>query len=88
MAHTDAPVLKPRSEIASKAKDIHPLKFTARTLLTTISFVFVALGLIAGSLWFSVVFSFLWIGNRAGWLGQCIRYGFHKGARHEMVPKE
>lgn len=88
MTHVHAPVLRGNADIAEKARDIHPLQFTGRLLLTTITGIFVALGWIAGAAWFSVVFSVLWTASRVSWLGQCTRYGFRKGARVKVVPKE
>jgi hypothetical protein len=57
-------------------------------LLTTIAAVFVAIGWSVGSLWFSAVFSVLFVGSRFKWLGQCSRHGFIKGARLKVVPKQ
>jgi hypothetical protein len=75
------------SEIAAKARDIHPVQFTGRMLLTTVTFIFMSLGWIAGTSWYTVVFSVLWTASHLKWLGLCVRYGFVKGARHSLVPK-
>lgn len=87
--HVHDPVIKPaNSEIAAKAREVHPAQFTARAMLTTITFVFMSLGWIAGTSWYLTVFSFLWAGSHLKWLGLCVRYGFVKGAQHSLVPKE
>jgi len=85
--HVHDPVIRPSNElIAAKARDIHPAQFTSRMLLTSIAAVFVALGWTAGTAWFVTAFSFLWIVHHVAWFGMCIRHGYHKGARHVMVP--
>lgn len=76
------------SEIAAKAREVHPLQFAGRMLLTTITFIFMSMGWIAGNAWYTTVFSFLWVAGHMKWLGLCVRYGFVKGARHSLVPKE
>lgn len=86
--HVHAPVLKPKSEIAEQAREIHPFRFTGKLVLTTIAAVFISLGWIAGALWFAAAFSVLWTFNRVRWTGQCIRLGYHTGARSKLVPKE
>jgi len=88
MTHIHAPVIRPNSEIAERARNIHPVQFTARLLLTVVTSVFVALGWVVGTAWFTVAFSVLWAGNRVKWLWQCVRYGYVKGARLKVVPKE
>jgi hypothetical protein len=81
-------VTKPvNSDIAAKAREVHPVQFTGRMLLTTVTFFFMSLGWIAGNGWYTVVFSVLWIAGHLKWLGLCVRYGFVKGARHNLVPK-
>jgi hypothetical protein len=57
-------------------------------LLTAIAFVFTSIGWSVGTAWFVVVFSALWTFNRVRWTGACMRYGFHKGARVQVVPKD
>lgn len=85
--HVHEPVIRPSNAlIASKAREVHPARFTGRALLTTISAFFVALGWIAGTAWFVAAFSVLWTAHHVSWLGMCARHGYHKGARHEMVP--
>lgn len=86
--HVHAPVItRPsRADIAAKARDVHPVQFTSRMLLTTIAAVFVALGWTAGTTWFVTAFSFLWAVHHVAWFGMCVRHGYHKGARHVMVP--
>lgn len=85
--HVHDPVIRPSNElIAAKARDVHPVQFTSRMLLTTIAAVFVALGWTAGTAWFVTAFSFLWVVHHVAWFGMCIRHGYHKGARHVMVP--
>lgn len=87
MTHVHAPVLRSNSEIAERARGIHPLKFTAEMLLTLIGFPFTALGFVAGFLWFAFCFSLIWGVNRTQWLAQCAQVGFYKGARYKFVPK-
>jgi hypothetical protein len=87
MIITTAPVVTSNAEIAAKARDIHPVQFTGRMLLTTITFVFMSLGWVAGTSWYLAVFSVLWTASHLKWLGLCVRYGFVKGARHSLVPK-
>jgi hypothetical protein len=87
--HVHEPVIRPSNElIAAKAREVHPAQFTGRMLLTTITFVFMSLGWIAGTSWYLTVFSFLWTASHLKWLGLCVRYGFVKGARQTLVPKE
>lgn len=88
MTHVHAPVLRGNAEIAEKARDIHPLQFTGRMLLTSVMSVFFAVGWIAGTAWFVTVFSVLWTASRLAWLAQTARYGFHKGSRVKLVPKD
>jgi hypothetical protein len=86
--HVHEPVLRSNSEIAEQVQNIHPWQFAARVLLTAVGFPFTAFGWLAGTSWFVVVFSTLWAVNRTAWLGQCVSYGFHKGARYKLVPKK
>lgn len=86
MTHVHAPVLRTRDEIAAQAKDIHPVQFTVRAIITALSAVFVALGWIVGRSWFTVVFVTLLAASRASWLAQSARYGYLKGAKHKLVP--
>lgn len=86
MTHVHAPVIRTNSEIAAKAREVHPLQVTGRVLLTTILFIFTSIGYLTGTSWFLTVFTFLWVANHVRWLGQATRYGYHKGARHQMVP--
>lgn len=76
------------SEIAEQAKNIHPVQFTGRMLLTSVMFVFVSLGWIAGTSWFVAAFTSLWAFSHVKWLGHCVRYGFVKGAGHRLVPNK
>ena len=86
--HVHEPVLRSSSEIAEKAKNIHPLQFLGRLTLTLIAGFFVGLGMIAGGVWFALVFSFLFVASRLAFFGQCVRYGYHKGARTKLVDKQ
>lgn len=87
ITHVHDPVIRPsRDAIAAKAREVHPVQFTSRAVLTMIAAVFVALGWAAGTFWFALVFTFLWGIQHIAWLGLCIRHGYHKGARHVMVP--
>ena len=86
--HVHEPVIKSGSEIAEKARDIHPLQFIHWLVMTTIALFFTSIGWSAGSLWFAVVFSVLFVASRVGWAAQCVRYGFHKGARVKLVDKQ
>jgi len=84
--HVHDPVVRPsKAAIAAKAREVHPVQFTVKALLTSIAAVFVALGWVAGTAWFATVFLFLWAVQHIAWLGLCIRHGYHKGARHVMV---
>lgn len=85
MAHVHAPVIRSNEEIAAKAKDIHPLQFTGRVLLTVITAVFVGIGWVVGRSWYLTVFSTLWLFSRTAWLAQCIRAGYHIGRKSTMV---
>jgi ABC-type transport system involved in cytochrome c biogenesis permease subunit len=87
-SHVHAPVIRSNAEIMEQAREIHPVQFAARTLMTTIAAVFIGAGAVVGTLWFSAVFSVLWTFNRVKWTGQCFRYGFHKGSRAKVVPKD
>lgn len=88
MAHVHAPVIRPNSEIAQRAREVHPAQFTSRLVVTTIAFFFTALGWVAGTVWFVVIFSALWTVNRLAWLGKCTQYGFVTGARYKIVPNQ
>jgi len=87
-SHVHAPVLRSNAEIAEKAKNIHPLRFTGRLLLTIVTGVFVSLGWVAGRSWFVVVFTALWTASRLAWLGQCTRMGYHQGRKSKITPRE
>ena len=82
------PALTSNAEIAAKAREVHPAQFTGRMLLTSVMFVFVSLGWVAGTSWFLAAFTSLWVFSRVKWLGHCIRYGFVKGAGHRLVPNK
>lgn len=86
--HVHEPVIKPNSEIAERARDIHPVQFLRHLVITLIAGFFVGLGVIVGGAWFVVVFITLWTASRLAFLGQCTRYGFHKGARTKLVDKQ
>lgn len=87
--HVHDPVIRPsNSEIAEQAKNVHPAQFTSRMLLTSVMFVFVSLGWIAGTSWFVTAFTFLWVFSQMKWTGHCVRYGFVKGAGHRLVPNK
>jgi uncharacterized membrane protein len=90
MAHVHDPVLTRPSavDIAEKARDIHPLKFTGRMLLTLVLFFFTSIGWTVGTAWFVVVFSFLFAGHHLRWCFLAMRYGYHKGARLKVVPRD
>lgn len=87
MTHVHAPVIRSNAEIAEQAREIHPLRFAGRTLLAVPGIIFLSLGWILGTAWFTVVFSVLWAYHRSAWLGQCARVGFCKGARYKLVSK-
>jgi len=86
--HVHEPVIKSSSEIAEKARDIHPLQFLRMLVLTLIASFFVSIGWTGGAVWFGLVFSVLFVVSRFQWFGQCMRYGFHKGARTKLVDKQ
>ena len=82
------PPLSSRIGYRSRAHDVHPVQLTIRILLTTGGAgIFVFAGWSQVLMWFGVVFTFVGR-SRFSWLGQCVSYGYHKGARHEMVSKE
>lgn len=85
--HVHEPVLRSSSEIAEKAKNIHPLQFTARALFTLVAFLFTAIGWVVGASWFGLVFSVLFVASRLWWIGQCLRIGFLTGAQYKFVEK-
>lgn len=80
--------MRSNAEIAEQAREIHPVQFAARVILTTVAFIFMSAGWIVGTAWFVTVFTALWIFNHIRWTGECARYGYHKGARVKVVPKE
>jgi hypothetical protein len=87
MAHVHDPVIQPsRADIAARAREIHLGPLLSRTALTTTLFLLASAGWLVGTAWFLLVFSVLWLFNHVKWAGQAVRYGYHKGARHEMVP--
>lgn len=86
MTHVHAPVLKTREEIAARAHDIHPVQFTTRAFLTTLTAVFIAAGWLAGRSWYVLVFVALWTASRLMWLGSCVRMGYTLGRKHTIVP--
>lgn len=86
--HVHEPVIKPSSEIAEKAREIHPIQFTRWLLLTLIASFFVGIGMVAGGVWFGLVFTVLFVINRSQFFAQCTRYGFHKAARTKLVDKQ
>lgn len=87
MAHVHDPVIQPsRAQIAARARDIHLVPLVSRAVLTSTLFVLASIGWLFGTAWFLVVFSALWSANHVKWAGHAVRYGYHKGARHEMVP--
>jgi len=87
--HVHDPVIRPsRDDIAAKAREVHPVQFASRAALTTITFIFMSLGWVAGTSWYLTVFSFLWTASHLKWLGLCVRYGFVKGARQSLVPNK
>lgn len=88
MTHVHAPVIRPNSEIAAQARDIHPVQFTVRMLMTLLAAVFTALGWVVGRSWFVIVFLVLWSVNRIAWLGKCSQYGYAKGAKLNLVPRD
>ena len=88
MAHVHDPVIKTRAEIAARAREINLVPLLTRATLTTVLFLLASVGWIAGTAWFLLVFSTLWAANHVKWAGQAVRYGYHKGARHEMVPNK
>ena len=88
MTHVHAPVIKTNADIAAKARDIHPVQFVKRLLLTSALFLLTAVGWTAGTAWFVLVFSILWTLHRTSWCVMVMRYGFVKGARFSIVPRE
>lgn len=86
--HVHEPVIRPNSEIAERAREVHPVQFTRWLLLTIVASLFTIIGWSAGTLWFVVTFSTIWAFSRSMFLGQCVRYGFHKGARVKLVDKQ
>lgn len=85
MTHVHAPVLRSRQELSAQAENVHPVQLTVRAILMALSAVFVALGWLVGRSWFTVVFIALWSGSRVSWLGACVRYGYHTGAKNKLV---
>jgi hypothetical protein len=88
MTHVHAPVIRSNAAIAEQAREVHPLRFIARLLITIPGVIFLSLGWAAGTAWFAGVFSILWAYHRTAWFGQCMRVGFHKGARHKLVEQK
>ena len=86
MAHVHDPVIKSNTDIARQAREINLVPLISRATLTTVLFLLASVGWLAGSAWFLTVFTALWSFNHVKWAGQAVRYGYHKGARHEMVP--
>lgn len=84
-SHVHEPVIRPSSEIATRAREVHPVQFASLAALTTIAALFTSVGWVVGTSWFLLVFTSLWIASRLAWTGACVRYGFHTGARHEFV---
>ncbi len=86
MAHVHDPVIKSNADIARRAREINLVPLVSRAALTTVLAVLASIGWVAGTTWFLTVFTVLWVINHVRWAGQAVRYGYHKGARHEMVP--
>lgn len=87
MTHVHAPVIRSHDEIVKRAREIHPGQFFVRTLLTTISALFIALGWTIGRSWFVVAYTALWIASRLSWSWTCARMGYALGRKHNIVPE-
>lgn len=87
MTHVHAPVIRSHAEIAEQARNIHPVQFTVRTVITLLSAVFVAVGWSIGRTWFLFVFTVLWAGSRLAWLASCMKMGYALGRKHNIVPE-
>lgn len=90
MTHVHDPVISRASnaEIAASARNIHPLQFLGRLVLTTILVFFTSIGWVVGASWFAVVFSVLWSASHTRWCFAAARYGYLKGSRTLINPKE
>jgi hypothetical protein len=68
------------NEIVARAAEVPFLRTVGRGIAAALLFLFAAIGWVFGSLWFSVVFLFLWIRD-------ALIFGFRKGAHTKTKPK-
>lgn len=88
MTHVHPPVIKSNAEILARAKEIHPVQFSVRLLLTILAGVFTGLGWVGGRSWFTIVFLVLWVASHVAWLAKCTQYGYAKGAKLNILPEK
>lgn len=79
--HVHPPVLRPNSEIAERARNFRPGKFTVHALVTAVAWVFTAAGVVVGAAWFAAVFAVIWAWSSVSWTVQCFTAGMRMGAR-------
>lgn len=76
----NVPALPTTNDIAGKAAAYPFWATIGRVLLTAVLSVLITAGWLAGSTWFGVVFTILWIWSYISWAWSAVVLGYRKGA--------